>query len=60
MVGVLANRNVTIVFSERMDAASTEAAIQTNLPSVSYAWNFEGDTLTIDPIDLAYSTPTDT
>ena len=51
-VGVLPDDVITVVFSEPMDKAATQAAYQSvDLPSakVTMAWNPAGDTLTITP-----------
>lgn len=58
-VGVPADAQIVIRFSESMDQAATQAAYQSSdIPagSVTFSWNPEGDELTITPNDpLAYA-----
>ena len=57
--GVAKDANIVVVFSEKMNQAATQAAYQsTDLPAsgVTFSWNAEGTTLTINPnADLAYT-----
>lgn len=60
-LGVLADAELVITFSEAMDTAATEAAFASaDLGGVAFAWS-DGDTvLTIDPdADLEYAAGTD-
>lgn len=59
-VGVTADTDLVIEFSEPMDKVATQASYQSaDIPSggVTFSWNAEGTILTIDPVaDLAYAT----
>jgi Bacterial Ig-like domain len=56
-VGVAAEANIVVVFSERMNQAATQGAYNSgDLPSATFSWNLEGTVLTINPsTDLSYS-----
>jgi Bacterial Ig-like domain len=52
--GVKDDARIVITFSETMDQAATEDALQRslNFPSLTYSWNVEGTVLTIQPNDF--------
>jgi hypothetical protein len=58
--GVRADASVVIVFSEPMDAASTEMAFTSDLPAHTFSWNSSGRVLTVTPsVPLEYATGAD-
>jgi hypothetical protein len=56
-IGVRADANIVVTFSERMNQAATQGAYNSgDVPSITFSWNAEGTVLTINPsTDLAYS-----
>ncbi len=48
-VGVSKTTDVVLTFSEPMNQASTESALESDLPASTLSWNSEGTVLTITP-----------